>query len=303
MGESKKCPCCESKKIGEKTLYDDWDGKLTCFECGERFGRWNHSKEGNGMYLLTGGSGILGTALQNAWPISLDCWSPSSSELNIIDEERMSKFYHDNRERLQKMHGIVHCAAFTDVPGAETDKASAISANINGTRNVKRGLCWPLGLPMIYISTDYVYPGEDGDYKETDRISPVNFYAQTKFLGEAYAEEKEDLIIRTSFKPNDPWPYPKAFDDLYTSADYVDVIAPKIINLIVHAETGVYNVGTERKTVYDLARRRNTKVKPMSKNDIKDVYLPSDISMNLDKYNIYYNEQYGCDAPDCCPEQ
>jgi dTDP-4-dehydrorhamnose reductase len=255
------------------------------------------------MYLLTGGSGVLGTELQKQGiRYNFECWAPSSKELDITDDNRMSKFYFDNRERLQKMRAVVHCGAYTDVPGAETNKIRAIDININGTRNVSRGLCWPLGIPMVYISTDYVYPGSDGNYRETDRVSPVNFYAQTKYMGEAFLDEK-DLIIRTSFKPNEPWPYPNAFDDLYTSADYVDVIAPKILDLIGNGESGIYNVGTERKTIYDLARRRNTKVKPMSKNDIKDVYLPSDVSMNLDKYNTYYDEQYGCDGTDCCPEQ
>ena len=89
---------------------------------------------------------------------------------------------------------------------------------------------------------------------------------------------------------------------MYTSADYVDVIAPKILDLIANQERGIYNVGTERKTIYNLARQRNTRVCPISKNEIKNVHLPSDISMNLDKYNTYYNEQYGCDAPDCCPD-
>lgn len=254
------------------------------------------------MYLLTGGNGILGIALQTAWPIKLNCWAPSSEELDITDGNRMSKFYFDNRERLQKMYAVVHCAAYTDVPGAESNKTQAIDLNINGTRNVLRGLCWPLGIPMVYISTDYVYPGSDGNYKETDRVSPVNFYAQTKYMGEAFLDER-DLIIRTSFKPDTEWPYPKAFDDLYTSSDYVDVIAPKILTLIANGESGIYNVGTERKSIYELARRRTTKVKPMSRKEIKDVYLPSDISMNLDKFNDYYDEQYGCDAPDCCPSQ
>lgn len=255
------------------------------------------------MYLLTGGSGILGTELQKqALTYGIHFMAPPSDELNILEEEYVQSYLRRHPDLFGKVHTIVHCAAYTDVPGAERQRFDAMYHNIDGTANV-RSLAQILDASMVYISTDYVYPGRDGNYRETDFTQPINFYALTKLAGETWVDGPDDLIIRTSFKPNVPWPYPKAFDDLYTSADYVDVIAPKILDLIGNQQRGVYNVGTERKSIYELARRRTTKVKPMSIKEIKDVHLPSDISMNLDKFNDYYDEQYGCDAPDCCPEQ
>ncbi len=246
------------------------------------------------MYLLTGGSGILGTELQKQAPMyGINFIAPDSDELDISEEEYVYEYLRENPQLFGKIHAIVHCAAYTNVPGAEDDRFGAIQLNIHGTENVVHILSYSLGAKMVYISTDYVYPGIHGNYKETDFTQPVNFYALTKLAGEAIADVNDALIIRTSFKPNEPWPYEKAFDDLYTSADYVDVIAPKILDLIGNQESGIYNVGTERKSIYDLARRRNTKVKPMSRKEIKNVHLPSDISMNLDKFNEYYDRQYG----------
>jgi len=244
----------------------------------------------NAKYILTGGSGILGTELQKCALIhGIEYISPDSDDLDITDEIHIYEYLQNHSEFHGKIHGVVHCAAYTDVPGAETNRFEAIRANIKGTENVINELCYPLGVNMVYISTDYVYPGDVGNYNESSLTRPVNFYAMTKLLGEAYTTSS-DLVIRTSFKPNVPWPYPRAFDDLYTSSDYVDVIADKISFLISQCETGVWNVGTERKTIYDLARRRNTKVKPMSRKEITNVYLPKDISMNIDKYNQFYDE-------------
>jgi hypothetical protein len=58
--------------------------------------------------------------------------------------------------------------------------------------------------------------------------------------------------------------------------------------MVSHFAKGVYNIGTERKTIYELAKKRNSSVRKMSKNEITNVSLPSDISMNIDKYKEFY---------------
>lgn len=301
MKEQKKCHACKSSKIGEGSLHDDWEGKLTCSSCKSRFDRWIRSE--NKMtkrlptkqtYLLTGGSGVLGTELQkedHTLGRNLDYWAPMRDELDIEDDMAYL-FAQKHRNKIVKeinLCGIVHCAAYTNVPGAETPEGrlKAFRLNVLGTQNIKH-LANALGVPMIYISTDYVYPGETGNYSEEDAVRPVNYYAITKLMGEVFMDPDIDLIIRTSFKPNTPWPFPKAFDDLYTSADYVDVIAEKISDCLMHIVydgDGIFNIGTERKSIYDLARRRNTNVKPMSRKEITNVHLPSDISMNTDRFD------------------
>lgn len=235
---------------------------------------------------MTGASGVLGQQLQKtASSHGIYYFCPTRKQLDITNPDVNSWWpICGTRTRWDGVcwNAVLHCAAYTNVPGAETQggRTKAIETNIIGTKNVKN-FSRLLGAKFIYISTDYVYEGRAGGYKETDTPSPVNYYALTKYLGEAYATG--GLIIRTSFKPCGTWPFLKAFDDLYTSADYVDVIAPMINALLAKDPLGIINVGTERKTIYDLAIRRNA-VGRTSISEIKNVNLPADISMNLEKY-------------------
>lgn len=222
-------------------------------------------------YLLTGGSGKLGTELQK----HLDCIAPSSKELDINNPLTYIDFAKQFPET------VIHCAAFTDVPGAETKKLDAIQTNIFAV-NILRQIFSESRI--IYISTDYVYPGITGNYKETDKTDPFNFYGFTKLAGEALMDPYKDLIVRTSFKPNGKWPFPKAFHNLYTSADYVDVIAKEIALVIDSDLTGIINVGTERKSILELAKRRTPEVEPMSVEEVTNVKMPRDISMDLTKF-------------------
>jgi dTDP-4-dehydrorhamnose reductase len=227
-------------------------------------------------YLLTGGTGVLGKEVQK----HLVCFAISSKEWDISVGAPMG-FYNQYQREMRGVCCIIHAGAYTDVPKSEINRRDAIDINIFGTKYVK-DLASIMGIKMVYISTDYIYEGEVGNYDEESMPKPFNFYGFTKLAGESYMDNK-DLIIRTSFKPNIPWPFPKAFTDLYTSADYVDVVAEQIAILIKSGASGVYNVGTERKSVYDLAVSRNPDVLPMSREDIKSVKLPRDISMDITK--------------------
>lgn len=247
-------------------------------------------------YLLTGGSGVLGTEIQK----HLDCWAPSRKVLDITrlnDEDDKYgysyKYWFEeyNHKDLVDINTLIHCAAYTDVPHAEIEKDKAVLSNIIGTYNVAN-YAHKYGWKVVYISTDYVYNGISGNHKETDITNPINWYASTKLAGESFMVD-DDLIIRTSFKPRNLWTdrFYRAFSDVYTSADYADVIAKKICDLIGSGEQGIFNVGTERKSIYDLAKQTNPDVKPMSRKEIRDVRLPEDISMCINKYERVLNER------------
>jgi dTDP-4-dehydrorhamnose reductase len=179
---------------------------------------------------------------------------------------------------------IIHAAAFTSPPLVDKDPLKAIETNIIGTTNVVK-LCVEFGSRLIYISTDYVFNGEKGDYRETDPVYPVNKYAWSKLGGEcAVRIYDKSLIIRTSFGPN-VFPYPKAFVDQWTSRESVSVIARKIVSLIDNDMTGVIHVGGKRKTVYEYAKGLDES-KEIGKLSIKDVSfsVPVDTSLNCEKY-------------------
>lgn len=231
-------------------------------------------------YFLIGGSGKLGTELQK----HLACWAPDSDIFDITDTCDWEDI------TINEYDSVILCAAYTNVPGSEIHRKEAVETNICGPKNIANIF---ENKRIVYISTDYVYAGYDGDYKETDKPEPFNFYGFTKLAGEAYMSPTKDLIIRTSFKPLGEWPFPSAFIDLYTSADYVDVIAKEIAFVISTGITGIINVGTERKSIYDLASRRTPSVRKMSKDEITRVNLPDDISMDISKLTELKNKYGG----------
>jgi dTDP-4-dehydrorhamnose reductase len=183
-------------------------------------------------------------------------------------------------------HILVHAAAYTDVAGAERDPTTCWQINVAGTRHLVCAVR-ERGVRLVYISTDYVFYGDRGLYTEEDPVGPVrNYYALSKLVAEEIVRlVPEHLVIRTSFRPRD-WPYPVAFHDVYTSQDYVDIIAPEIALAITHCGDMPYqtlHIATERKSVYELAQRRKPDVQPGSKHQAS-VALPDDITLDTTRW-------------------
>lgn len=202
--------------------------------------------------LLTGGSGLLGTELQkiNNHP-EVEIYAPSHKEFDIT-APIMPNYRPDI---------VIHAAAYTDLIGAERDRELCNKINVDGTINLVR--MFPF-VYFVYISTEYVtHPF-------------LNYYSYTKAVAEDVVKEHiSHLIIRTLFKPR-PFPHKRAFVDQYTRGDYVDVIAPLIFERILALDTGIANVGTGRKTIYELARQSNPEVGKMSLSEVSEVRLPHD---------------------------
>lgn len=247
--------------------------------------------------LMTGGSGRLGRALAET-PLSrrYDATLLSSSDLDV--RERADA---DVTIRRQRPDVVLHAAAWTDVRAAEGARRACWDVNVVGTRNVAAAAA-AVGARLVHVSTDYVFWGGDdrpeGGYREDHVPGPVrNHYALTKLVAEEAVRASAGagtgaphaatapLVLRTSFRPTH-WPHPKAFDDVFTSQDYVDVIAAELALLLANLErvtVDTLHVVTERKSVYDLAKRRNPDVVPGSKREA-GVDLPDDITLNADRW-------------------
>ena len=209
--------------------------------------------------LLTGGSGLLGSQL-----LKLDntIIAPCSTTMDITDKVLCEQFIDKVKPNI-----LIHAAAFTSPPVCEEQPSRARKTNITGTINLV-DLCEERDIKLVYISTDYVFDGSRGVYSTTDPINPINKYALTKAAGELAVRTYENsLIIRTSFCQEE-FPYEKAFVDQYTSRDYIDIIAPKILSCIKSNRHGIVHIGTERKTVFQLAKRRKTDVGQLSIEDV-----------------------------------
>jgi len=98
-----------------------------------------------------------------------------------------------------KPDAVVHTAALTDVDECEIKKELAWKINVDGTENIVNA-CKSHDSFLVYISTDYVFDGKNGMYKEVDTPSPINYYGLTKLEGEKKVETMIDnfCIARTS---------------------------------------------------------------------------------------------------------
>jgi dTDP-4-dehydrorhamnose reductase len=94
---------------------------------------------------------------------------------------------------------IVLTAAMTNVDGCETDREGAWRTNALGPRNVAFA-ARDIGAKLIYVSTDYVFDGKRGMYREDDPTSPINYYGESKLAGERFVQEiaEDSVIARTS---------------------------------------------------------------------------------------------------------
>lgn len=221
--------------------------------------------------VFTGGSGTLGTEIQCL--ANNNILFPSSKEFNILNFNQCDEYIKNNNIRR-----IIHSAAYTNVKEAEVNYIQTIETNILGTINMIK-LCDKYSLKLVYISTDYVFDGDKGNYLTTDPINPLSKYAKSKASAElAVRMYDNSLVIRTSFFGY-TFPYDKAFTDQWTTKDYIDLIAPKILQACLLDECGIKHVMSNKTTIYELAIKRNINVQKIQRKDIKNISIPKDTSL------------------------
>ena len=96
---------------------------------------------------------------------------------------------------------IYHCAAYTNVDGAESNQALARAVNVDGTVNVARAAA-TVGAKLVVLSTDFVFDGtSNAPYRETDQPNPSSVYGQTKLDAERVAQAtcQHTFIVRTAW--------------------------------------------------------------------------------------------------------
>lgn len=96
---------------------------------------------------------------------------------------------------------VIHCAAYTNVDGAEADYDGAFRINAVGTQNLAAG-CLETAARLVYVSTDYVFDGQTRQpYREFDSVNPQNVYGLTKQHGEEIVRQLlgRHYIVRTAW--------------------------------------------------------------------------------------------------------
>jgi dTDP-4-dehydrorhamnose reductase len=238
------------------------------------------------MKIVVLGDGKLGSEIvkQTGW----DCISRKKDGFDLTDATCYSKHLLDIFDGVvaaKKYDVIVNCIANTDT--YSTDKKSMREINFEGASNLSE-FCNAFGIKIVHISTDYVYADSVPNATEEDMPVPSNnWYTYYKLLADEYISFTSDnhLICRCSFKTK-PFEFKYAWYDQRGNFDYVDVIANLIIRLIGKGATGIYNVGTEAKTMIDLAKQTKPETQPSNRPD----HAPANISINIDKLKGFLNE-------------
>lgn len=150
-------------------------------------------------YLITGVSGQLGydvkRELLSRGIAEADIATPRTAEMDITDKQTVEKYVENFRPDV-----IIHCAAYTNVDGAEGDPETCRKVNVEGTKYLVQA-AKQVNAKIIYISTDYVFDGENPDpYQVNEPANPQSIYGQTKYEGEKLVREyPKHFIVRIAW--------------------------------------------------------------------------------------------------------
>jgi len=229
--------------------------------------------------LLTGASGLFGYRFAElALRESFEVYSGYSEhlinvghpfKLNVTNSEAMMNIFSRIRPDV-----VVHAAALTDVDLCERDKVLAYRTNVNGTKNIVEA-CRRFSAYLVYISTDYVFQGDRGMYKEDDVCNPIDYYGYSKLEGEKLVRSSglDHLVARASViygsrpargKVNFAlWALEKlrkeetipVLVDQFVSPTLNSSLAEMILETVSRWITGVYHMaGATRISRYDFVR-------------------------------------------------
>lgn len=233
---------------------------------------------GASLIAVTGGAGLLGANLaldcfkRGVNVVTIDCEPgprlPAALACDLTDGEAATRLLEELRPGT-----VIHCAAAVDVDWCETHPEAAHAINVEATRRLAR-TANQLGARFVYISTDSVFDGSRGGWKEMDATGPVNVYAQTKLEGEraAFQEAREALIVRTciygwNMRPKQSlaeWLLSRleagltapAFTDIVFTPILANDLGGALAELMDQGVSGIVHVaGSEAVTKYEFAAR------------------------------------------------
>jgi dTDP-4-dehydrorhamnose reductase len=203
---------------------------------------------------------------------------PQKKDFNILNIDQINKYINK-----KKFSHLIHIAGLSrPMKMHDNNISKSIDLNIIGTANIVK-LCKKNKIKLIYFSTNYVYPGKSGNYRENDPLYPINNYAWSKLGGECSVHMYTNSLILRICMTDFPFVHKKAIQGAYSSFLYNKTVA-KIIPYLLH-EKGVLNIGGKRRDIYKFAKEfSKKKISKISINKIKK--FPKDSSLNINKLKI-----------------
>ena len=229
--------------------------------------------------VLVVGTGLLGGKLAKLFTdkFEFEVFTTYAQHRIPISGYKTYKMNIENRHSCEiikkiKPDYIVHTAAFTNVDACEMHKEDAFKINVNGTKHIAEA-SKEINTKLVYVSTDYVFDGEKGMYKEDDPTNPVDYYGETKLEGEKVVKDlrlRDYIIVRPSvlYGWNSvrlnfvTWVIDELREgkeinivkDQFNTPTLADNLAELILELIESEESGLFHAcGSERINRYDFA--------------------------------------------------
>lgn len=179
-----------------------------------------------------------------------------SKDCDITDREQVFDLF-----QREQPTAVIHCAAYTKVDLAEEEAQRCWAVNVDGTRYLAEA-CKAYGAKMLYISTDYVFPGDGEDfYRPEDPVGPKGNYGRTKLAGELAVQSQltEYFIVRISWvfgingtnfvktmlKLSETRDTLTVVADQIGSPTYTHDLAPLLCDMILSDRYGVYHATNE----------------------------------------------------------
>lgn len=134
--------------------------------------------------LVIGSTGLIGSRFVELHNKNFEIDSPTHAAMDIVDPLSLSNYLESSNAEV-----VLNFSGFTDVDGAEEEKGDmnglCYKLNVLAVHNLAK-ICKDLNKHLIQLSTGYIFNGkkDDAPYKEGEKGNPVNWYGQTKYMGE-----------------------------------------------------------------------------------------------------------------------
>lgn len=207
--------------------------------------------------LVTGVNGQLGyDVVKILRARKIECRGAGRQDFDITDSGAVSKYIFAYRP-----DAVVHCAAYTAVDQAEDDPTLCRKVNVEGPRNIAKA-CKEIGAKMLYLSTDYVFPGTgDVPYEVDGPKGPQSVYGKMKLGGEEAVQEllgryfivriswvfgkNGNNFVKTMLRLGKEHEEIRVVNDQVGSPTYTADLAPLLCDMIATEKYGTYHATNE----------------------------------------------------------
>lgn len=259
-----------------------------------------------GQYLVRQGKSLFGRVVGTYNSNPFEMKGVEARELDITSEQGVGQLLEEIRPEF-----AILTSALTGVDHCEVHPEEARAVNEVGPHNIASA-CHELGVKLLHVSTDYVFEGYDGDYREDDEPNPVNVYGRTKLYGEraVLSAAPESIVARVCVLYGWNRITPKTnfvtwllerlgnrgrvelFEDQIVTPSYAHEVSQALLKLIAKDVKGIYHAsGSQKVSRYEMGKLvadtfdlNSERIFPttMEKAGLK-ARRPKDSSLNVEK--------------------